>query len=136
MFDRLEITVLPPGPRFPAQLRFWVNGEDLVDMGVGEGGRGPYAADALPVGRPSPLRASGEARRLELGEPDCTGGCCGFLTVVVQRCGGIVRWSDWAVPWVALTPGRHPPPELHFDAGQYDAEVVRAEADRWWQVYA
>ncbi|MGW9398667.1 hypothetical protein [Streptomyces sp. NPDC055642] len=136
MFDRLEIRVLPPGPRFPAQLRFWVNGEDVVEETVGEGGRGPYAADALPASRPSPLRATGEARRLELGEPDCTGGCCGFLTVVVQRFGEIVQWSDWEVPWAAHTEMPYPPPELHFDASQYDAEVTRAEADRWWQVYS
>ncbi|WP_377266758.1 hypothetical protein [Peterkaempfera sp. SMS 1(5)a] len=131
MFDRLEIRVLPPEPRFAAQLRFWVNGEDVVEEAVGEGGRGPYAADALPVGRLSPLRATSEARRLDLGEPECTGGCCGFLTVVVQRFGEIVRWSDWEVPWAAHTPVPDPPPELHFDASHYDAEVARAEADRW-----
>ncbi|MCT4352175.1 hypothetical protein M5362_03395 [Streptomyces sp. Je 1-79] len=136
MFDRLEIKVLPPGPRYPAQLRFWVNGEDVVEEAVGEGGRGPYAADALPAGRPSPLRATGEARRLELGEPDCTGGCCGYLAVVVQRFGEIVLWSDWEVPWAAHTPKPHPSPELHFDASQYDAAVAHAEADRWWQVYS
>lgn len=135
MFDRLEIRVLPPGPRFAAQLRFWVNGEDVVEEGVGEGGRGPYAADALSADRPSPLRATGEPRRLELGEPDCTG-CCGFLAVVVQRFGEIVQWSDWEVPWAAHTPALYPPPKLHFDASQYDAEVARAEADRWWQVYS
>ncbi|MFF8731917.1 hypothetical protein ACF073_36385 [Streptomyces sp. NPDC015171] len=133
MFDRLEIKVLPPGPRFPAQLRFWVNGEDVVEEAVGEHGRGPYATDALPTDCPSPLRATGEARRLELGEPDCTGGCCGSLTVVVQRFGEIVQWSDWEVPGAAHTPVPHPPPELHFDASQYDAEVSRAETDRWWQ---
>ncbi|WP_327722203.1 hypothetical protein OG381_47615 [Streptomyces sp. NBC_00490] len=135
MFDRLEIRVLPPGPRFAAQLRFWVNGEDLVEEAVGEGGRGPYAADALPAGRPSPLRATGEARRLELGEPDCTGGCCGFLTVVVQRFGEIVQWSNWEVPSEAHTRVPNPPPGLHFDASQYDAEVARSEADRWWQMH-
>ncbi|MEV8596160.1 hypothetical protein ACIHFC_34585 [Streptomyces sp. NPDC052013] len=133
MFDRLEIRVLPPGSRFAAQLRFWVNGEDLVDKTVGEGGRGPYAADVLPAGHPSPLRATGEARRLELGEPDCTGGCCGFLTAVVQRSGTIVQWSDWEVPSGVGMTEPYPPPELHFDARQYDAEVARAEADRWWQ---
>ncbi|WP_331739147.1 hypothetical protein OG242_32745 (plasmid) [Streptomyces sp. NBC_00727] len=136
MFDRLEIKALPHEPRFPAQLRFWVNGEDVVEATVGEGGRGPYAAEALPAGLPSPLRATGEARRLELGEPDCTGGCCGFLTVVVQRFGEIVQWSDWEVPWAAHTEMPYPPPELHFDASQYDAEVARAEADRWWQAYS
>ncbi|MFD7982500.1 hypothetical protein ACFV4M_03855 [Kitasatospora indigofera] len=135
MFDRLEIRVLLPGRRFPAQLRFWVNGEDVVEGVVGEGGRGPYAADALPADRPSPLRATGEARRLELGEPECTGGCCGFLTVIVQRFGEIVQWSDWEVPWEGPGPMPYPPPWLHFDAGQYDAEVARAEADRGWQVH-
>ncbi|GAA2531558.1 hypothetical protein GCM10010398_15830 [Streptomyces fimbriatus] len=109
MFDRLEIRVLPPGPRFAAQLRFWVNGEDPVEEAVGEGGRGPYAADALPADRPSPLRATGEARRLELGKPDCTGGCCGFLTVVVQRFGEIVQWSDWEVPGGGAHPSAPPP---------------------------
>ncbi|MGW7425620.1 hypothetical protein ACWGJB_37275 [Streptomyces sp. NPDC054813] len=135
MFDRLEIAVLPPGPRFAAQVRFRVNGADVVEGAVGAGGRGPYAVDALPAGRPSPFRASAEARRLELGEPDCTGDCCGFLTVVVQRFGDIVQWSDWEVPRVANSPVPHPPPELHFDANRYDAELARAEADRWWQAH-
>ncbi|MCI3154032.1 hypothetical protein ELQ39_20250 [Streptomyces sp. GB4-14] len=52
MFDRLEIKVLPPGPRWAAQARFMVNGEDLVEEAVDEGGRGPFAADVLPAGRP------------------------------------------------------------------------------------
>ncbi|WP_406430297.1 hypothetical protein OHB00_01085 [Streptomyces sp. NBC_00631] len=134
MFDRFQIRELPPGSRFAAQLRFWVNGEDVVEEAVGEGGRGPYAVDALPAGRPSPLRATGDARRLVLGEPDCTGGCCGFLTVVVQRFGEIVQWSDWEVPSPTHTPVFCPPPELHFDAIQYDAEVTRAEANHWSQV--
>lgn len=127
MFDHVEIRVVPRGPRFAAQVRFWVNGEDVIEAAVREGGRGPFAAEVLPVGRPSPLRATSEARRLELGEPECTGGCCGFLSVVVQRFGDIVQWSDWEVPH---TPA-YPPPEFHFDAVQYDAEVSRAETDRW-----
>ncbi|MFD7596281.1 hypothetical protein ACFV6D_25000 [Kitasatospora sp. NPDC059812] len=116
-------------------MRLWVNGEDVVEEAVREGGRGPYAADALPAGSPGLLRATGEARRVELGEPECSGGCCGFLSVVVQRSGEIVQWSDWEVPWEANTPVPYPPPELHFDARQYDAEVARAEADRWWRVH-
>jgi hypothetical protein len=28
-----------------------------------------------------------------------------------------------------------PPAELRFDASQYDVELARAEADRWWQVH-
>ncbi|WP_405730102.1 hypothetical protein OG607_29750 [Streptomyces sp. NBC_01537] len=127
MFDRLEIKVLPPGPRFAAQLRFWVNTKDVVEQTVGDGGRGPLAADGLPVGRPSPLRAISEQRRVRLGEPECTGGCCGFLSVVVQRIGDVVRWSDWHVPSAEA-----PPPDFHFDASEYDAEVARAEAGPWW----
>ncbi|MGW9454242.1 hypothetical protein [Streptomyces sp. NPDC055632] len=136
MFDRLEIRVLPPGRRFAAQVRLWVNGEDIVEETVDAGGRGPYAAVMFPAGRPSPFRATEEARRLELGEPECTGGCCGFLTVVIQRFGQIVQWSDWEVPCTTHTAMPHPPPELHFDVDQYDAEVERAETDRWWQVYS
>ncbi|MEU8525405.1 hypothetical protein AB0C77_07345 [Streptomyces sp. NPDC048629] len=140
MFDHLEITVLPQGPRFPAQVRCWVNGADLVEEVIGGSGpyagRGPYASDALPAGSPSPLRATGAARRLELGQPDCTGGCCGFLTVVVQRFGEVVQWSDWEVPSESpLAPAPSPPPEFHFDASQYNAEVARAEAAGWWQVH-
>ncbi|MFF3699050.1 hypothetical protein [Streptomyces sp. NPDC002221] len=135
MFDCLEIRVLPPGPRFAAQLRFLVNGEDVVGKVVGAGGRGPYAADALPADRPTPLRPTDQARRLDLGEPDCTSGCCGFLTVVVRRLGGIVQWSDWEVPQESYALAPHPPADLHFNANQYDAEVVRAEAARWWQVH-
>ncbi|MFJ9923107.1 hypothetical protein ACIRSF_27895 [Streptomyces rubiginosohelvolus] len=130
MFDRLEVRVLPPGRRFAAQMRFLVNGEDVVESAVGEGGRGPYAADVLPADGPSSLRATGEPRRVELGEPECTGGCCGFLSVVVQRFGGIVQWSDWEVPYMEMRPL-----EFHFDADQYDAELARAEADRSWQVH-
>jgi hypothetical protein len=128
MFDRLEITVLPQGPRFPAQLRFWVNGEDVVEQAVGTGCRGPLAAEALPFGLPSPLRATREPRRLQLGEPECTGGCCGFLSVVVQRIGNVVQWSDWQVPHLEARPL-----EFDFDASEYDAEVARAEADSWWR---
>ncbi|MFF8638916.1 hypothetical protein ACF052_32520 [Streptomyces pilosus] len=54
--------------------------------------------------------------------------------VVVQRFGEIVQWSDWEVPWAGRTSAPYPLPELYFDAGQYDAEVARAEADAWQQV--
>ncbi|MFE7334228.1 hypothetical protein [Streptomyces griseus] len=120
MFDRLEISVLPPGRRFAASLRVLVNGEDVVARAVGESGRGPLVADVLPGEGPGPLWATGEARRVELGEPECSGGCCGFLTVVVQRLGDIVQWSGWEVPY-----GEVAPPTFHFDADRYDAELAR-----------
>lgn len=118
MVDRLAISVVSPGPRFGACLRFLVNGEDVV----GEGGRGLFAVG--PAGAElGPLRGTGEALRVELGEPECSGGCCAFLSVVVQRFGGVVQWSDWQVPY-----GEVAPPELHFDADRYDAELARVDA--------
>ncbi|MBM7055884.1 hypothetical protein [Streptomyces durocortorensis] len=123
MFDRLEISLVPSGPRFRAHLRILVNGEDVVAGAVGDGGRGPLVADALPAGGgPGVLWATGEARRVELGEPECSGGCCGFLSVVVQRFGGVVQWSDWQVPYEEVAP-----PEFHFDAERYDAELARVD---------
>lgn len=121
MFDRLEISLLPSGLRFAAQLRLRVNGGDVVEQAAGHEARGPLATDALLVGGPNSLHATVQERRVELGEPECTGGCCGFLSVVMQRVRGIVQWSSWRVP-----SGGTQPPEFHFDAGQYDAELVRS----------
>ncbi|MFJ1529448.1 hypothetical protein ACIOFV_13650 [Streptomyces mirabilis] len=121
MFNRLEITVLPPGPRGAAQLSFRIDGEEVVAASIGEGGRGPFAEEALPADGQGPLWAIGEGRRVVLGEPECTGGCCGYLSMFVQRHGGIVEWSDWQVPV-----GEARPPIFHFDADQYDAELTRA----------
>lgn len=124
MFDQLEIRVLPNGIRWPAQARPWVNGEDVVRSSVGDGGRGPLTAYTFPTGRSGILNATTEARRIELGEPECTGGCCGYLSLVVQRIGTVVQWSDWDVPPTGVRP-----PEFHFDADQYDSELARAGED-------
>ncbi|MFE9726513.1 hypothetical protein ACFYQ5_23680 [Streptomyces sp. NPDC005794] len=121
MFNRLEVSVLPPGPRWAAQLSFRIDGEEVVAAAIGEGGRGPFVEEALPAQGQGPLWAIGEGRRAVLGEPECTGGCCGYLSVFVQRHGGIVGWSDWQVPVDAAHP-----PVFHFDADQYDAELTRA----------
>lgn len=86
------------GPRFAAQSRFRADGKDAIEGAVHTGGRGPFAADVLPAGRPGLLRATSGARHLELGESECTGSCCGFLPVVVRRFGDIVQWSGWEVP--------------------------------------
>ncbi|MEV0097321.1 hypothetical protein [Streptomyces sp. NPDC050738] len=128
MFDQLEIRVFPRGPRFAAQVRMCVNGEDVVIGAVGEGGRGPFAEDTLPADRPSPLHAGNEARCLFFGEPECTAGCCGALRAVVQRSGGVVRWSDWEAPRDEIAPR-----DFHFEATQYDAELARAESDHSWR---
>ena len=129
MFNRLEVSVLLPGPRWAAQLQFRIDGEEVVAEAVGEGGCGPFTEGALPADGHGPLWATSEGRRVVLGEPECTGGCCGYLSVFVQRHGRIVEWSDWQVPI-----DRVRPPAFYFDADQYDAELTRALTDRPWQV--
>ncbi|WP_156722861.1 hypothetical protein [Streptomyces apocyni] len=123
MFNRLEISVLPPGSRWAAQLSIRIDGEEVVAASIGEGGRGPFAEEALPVDGQGPLWVTDEGRRVVLGEPECTGGCCGYLSVFVHRHGGIVEWSDWQVPVDEACPVA-----FHFDADQYDAELTRALA--------
>ncbi|MFC7982748.1 hypothetical protein [Streptomyces sp. NPDC057336] len=131
MLNRLQLGALPPGPRWAAQWQVRVDGEDVVAEAVGEGGRGPLAHEILPVGGRSLLWATERGQRVVLGEPECTGGCCGCLSVFVQRHGPVVEWSDWQVP-----DGEARPPAFHFDAGQYDAEVARVSADRGRQADA
>ncbi|MFI2780702.1 hypothetical protein [Streptomyces sp. ALB3] len=121
MFNRLEVSVLPPGPRWAAQLSFRIDGAEVVAAAVGKGGRGPFAEEALSAEGQDSLWATGEGRPVVLGEPECTGGCCGYLSVFVQRHGEIVEWSDWQVP---VDESR--PPAFRFDADQYDAELTRA----------
>ncbi len=123
MFDRLEIAIVPPGPRYVAHLRLLVSGEDIVTGTVGEGGRGPYAEHALAAEHAHCLAATGERRRLELGAPECTGGCRGYLSADVQRFGPVVRWSDWQVPAEGTRR-----PDAHCEAGDHDAELDRAAA--------
>jgi hypothetical protein len=50
---------------------------------------------------------------------------------VVQRVGNVVQWSDWQAPDIGDRP-----PEFDFDAGEYDAEVARIEADPAWRILA
>ncbi|MFH9552824.1 hypothetical protein [Streptomyces sp. NPDC017435] len=129
VFHRLEVSAVPAGTRWAAQLRFRIDGEEVVAGAVGEGGRGPFAEESLPAHGHGPLRATGEGRRVVLGEPECTGGCCGYLSVFVQRHGRIVEWSAWQVPMDGVRP-----PAFSFDADQYDAELTRALTDLRWQV--
>ncbi|SFE74658.1 hypothetical protein SAMN05216251_10545 [Actinacidiphila alni] len=130
MFDHLEIAVLPPGPRYPPQVRLLVNGEDVLDPAVGPDGRGPLAADLWPPHGPGPLAATDVPRRVELGAPACTGGGCGFLTVVVHRIDTVVQWYDWQPPDHMTRPLA-----CDFDAAQYDTALARAAVDPWWRVY-
>ncbi|KJS52429.1 hypothetical protein VM98_31500 [Streptomyces rubellomurinus subsp. indigoferus] len=123
MFDRLELRVVTD--RRSSQVRFLVNGEDVVEESIGPGtdGRGPSSVLLFPPDGPSPLRATEEPRRVVLGEPECTGGCCGYLSAVIRRIADVVLWSDWELPADATRPL-----EYTFDAAQYEAELTRAAA--------
>ncbi|MFF4342574.1 hypothetical protein ACFY00_21920 [Kitasatospora sp. NPDC001540] len=128
MFNHLRIDVLR-SERCTAEVRVRVDGADLVADTTGPGGFGGYAPLLLPATGEGPLRAGAEARRVLLGEPECTGDCCGYLAASVRRHDGLVVWSDWE------TPGDEPRlPDFRFDARRYDAELARATADRWWDV--
>ncbi|MBD0691582.1 hypothetical protein [Streptomyces sp. CBMA123] len=127
MFDRLELVLPQPDDRWPL-VRFLVNGEDVIEGSVGSDGRGRSPFAQFPVAGASELRATGEPRRVNLGEPECDGGCCGYLSAVVQRIGEVVLWSDWELP-----DGATRPMEYTFEAAAYEAELARAEADPWWR---
>ncbi|MGW3120989.1 hypothetical protein ACWDBW_28215 [Streptomyces sp. NPDC001107] len=131
MVNRLEVSALPPGVRWAAQSQLLFDGEDVVAEAVGAGGRGPFAQEAPAGDDHGALWANGEGRRVVLGEPECTGGCCGYLSVFVQRHGGIVEWSDWRVP-----SGKVRPPAFCLDADQYDAELTRALTELRWQAHS
>ncbi|PVC65420.1 hypothetical protein DBP18_31675 [Streptomyces sp. CS081A] len=76
-----------------------------------------------------PLRAGGEPRRVELSNNDCLTDCCGGVFVTIERCGGLVVWT-----WENTNDIRVPlPPDSHFDAGRYDAELDRFAADHSWE---
>lgn len=76
-----------------------------------------------------PLRASGGPRRVELSNNHCDTGCCGGVFVTIERCGGLVVWT-----WENTDDLRVPlPPDCHFDAERYDAELDRLVADHSWE---
>lgn len=104
----------------------------------------PVVAAAFPCGRERPARlVAGLAAQVEpkrvvlaghhgqpgdlavvtlIGDPEHVAVCAGKLTVVIAREGGVVVWRDWQ----GVGEGCHtPPPELRFDASEYDAEITR-----------
>ncbi|MFE0338552.1 hypothetical protein [Streptomyces sp. NPDC058955] len=76
-----------------------------------------------------PLSAGSEPRRVELSNNDCVTDCCGGVFVTIERSGGLVVWT-----WENTHDIRVPlPPDSHFDADQYDAELDRFVADHSWE---
>ncbi|MGA5007484.1 hypothetical protein ACPCDX_21060 [Streptomyces koyangensis] len=64
-----------------------------------------------------------------LAEPTCTAGCRGALYVTVRCEGERVIWDAWENTSDATAL----PADMAFDAGQYEAELARAAADRDWE---
>ncbi|WP_371799533.1 hypothetical protein OG963_26760 [Streptomyces sp. NBC_01707] len=77
-----------------------------------------------------PLAATKEARQVELSNNDCDTGCCGGVFVTVRRDGPFVLWTGWKNTNDIRVPS---PPELRFDAAQYDAALTAAADDVGWE---
>lgn len=82
---------------------------------------GPYATWPLAVGT--------EERRVRLSADNCGGGCCGDVSATLRREGDRIVWTDWE----NTTGGPPPPGDVHFDAAQYERELVRAANDHGWE---
>ncbi|MFH9295149.1 hypothetical protein [Streptomyces sp. NPDC017520] len=76
-----------------------------------------------------PLAVTEDPRRVNIGEPPCTAGCCGALYVTMRREGDRVIWDDWENTSNATAL----PADCWFDVAQYEAELARAAADRSWE---
>ncbi|MDX3766281.1 MULTISPECIES: hypothetical protein [unclassified Streptomyces] len=77
-----------------------------------------------------PLAATKEARQVELSNNDCDTGCCGGVFVTVRRDGPFVLWTGWKNTNDIRVPS---PPELRFDAAQYNAALTAAADDVGWE---
>jgi hypothetical protein len=123
---RVEATVRDPADPDTVEARLLIDGRPLVPEAFGKGpANSPeYLLDS---GR---LRAPAESREVQLAEAYCTEGCCGALYVTICREGDQVVWRDWRRPLTRQP--RAELPEYRFDAGDYDAEIERAENDRSW----
>ncbi|MEU0373005.1 hypothetical protein ABZ070_22605 [Streptomyces sp. NPDC006283] len=122
---RLRIEVVEPDPADPdvVETRFLVDGRPLVPWAFR---RGPGHSPEYLLDNGS-LRATANAREVQLAEAYCTEGCCGALHVTIRREGDEVVWGGWrgASGGVVV-------PEYRFDAALYDAEITRAENDHSW----
>lgn len=111
-----------------AEVRPLVDGADVLKEVHPEG----VAASCREWAGPAeswPLAATAEPRRVVVTAPTCTAGCCGALYVTVRREGDRVVWDGWE----NTSDITAVPTDFHFDAGQYDAELRRAAADRSWE---
>ncbi|MEU7166210.1 hypothetical protein AB0A70_16410 [Streptomyces morookaense] len=125
----IDLRIVAPDPEdhhrrhHPTEVRPLVDGRDVLDEIFPEGFTGRpeewLVAD-------SPLEAAEVPHQILMAEAECGSGCCGFISVTIQRRGAHVIWSDWE----NTTGDCENIPEFRFDAGQYDAELARATTNR------
>lgn len=97
-----------------------IDGRDMIRESFVSGPGLPPDVLLRPNGE---LRAAPEPREVVLAEADCAPECCGALAVTIRLDGEHVVWAGWRDP-----NGPAPVlPEFRFDAGEYDAEIARAE---------
>ncbi|TLQ44621.1 hypothetical protein [Streptomyces marianii] len=113
-----------------AGIRPLIDGRDVLQEIHPDGDSSCYQETWFGSPETWPLWAGDEPRRVELSNNDCDTGCCGGVFVTIQRFGDLVEWTNWE----NTNDNRVPvPPEIHFDATQYDAELARAVADHRWE---
>lgn len=113
-----------------ADIRPLIDGRDVLEEIHPDDDSSCYQQKWLGSSETWPLSAAPEPRRVELSNNDCDTGCCGGVFVTIQRRGNHVEW----VSRENTNGSRAPvPPEVHFDAAQYDAELARVVADHSWE---
>ncbi|NEB54115.1 hypothetical protein G3I48_17785 [Streptomyces griseus] len=136
MNDQLAISTLTLQHRIPddwaadpwAEVRPLIDGVDVLKAVHPEGmalSRRHWTGPAESW----PLAVTKEPRRVKIAEPPCTAGCCGALYVTMRREGDRVIWDAWENTSNVFAL----PSDFWFDAAQYEAELVRAAADRSWE---
>ncbi|MFJ7243140.1 hypothetical protein ACIQWA_00680 [Kitasatospora sp. NPDC098652] len=132
--DVLDLRLLHPPPEDrQLEVRPIVNGRDLLAEVSPHVVGGPRYAGVGPrrlLGPDGPLLATAVPHEVRLAWGGCGyERCCGALYVTVRRDGDQIVWTGWrdpAFPDFGL-------PELRFDAGPYETEVRRAEAESGWE---
>jgi hypothetical protein len=128
---RIEVVAPDPAAHGAVETRILVGGRPFVAEAFDEG-RVHSPERLLDTGA---LRAAADPHEVQLAEASCTEGCCGALYVTIRRDGDTVVWEGLRNPddaRIAHGPVSGPHLPLRFDAVAYDAEVARAEADRFW----
>ncbi|MFE1873590.1 hypothetical protein ACFW9N_22310 [Streptomyces sp. NPDC059496] len=120
----------PKAVKKGAGIRPLIDGRDVLQESHPDGDSSCYQERWFGSPETWPLWAGDGPRRVELSNNDCDTGCCGGVFVTIQRFGDLVEWTDWE----NTNDNRVPvPPEIHFDAAQYDAELARVVADHGWE---